>query len=155
MSQDVILGVSVDTSEANTELDTLAQKADEVLSEVMRKKRETVRQINSAVSVARQSFTLMKDMFKLFGVTLNPFGEAMASIIQTTMATVAEVAALYAATGIGAGAAAILGGAIISFNVAAEVIRLQGLEDMANKMGEIDAVMGDIIGMVSSFSGGI
>jgi hypothetical protein len=149
--RDVIdVQVNVVTEEAHEDLGDLSAHADKVYKELMRKRREAMAALQKTITVYSTAFNLFKKAYKALGGTLNPFGEAMSSLIQTTITAYTQVAALMASSVVGIPAAALLVAGIISFSIVTEMMKAAGLEDMATKMSEIDDAVESALSFINA-----
>ncbi len=142
--------VNVVTAPAHADLDELATHADQVYAEMMKQRRIAMAALQKTISVHSTAFTLFRNAYKTMGGVLNPFGEAMASMIETTIIAYTQVATLMAASVIGTMGAAILVAGIIGFALYTESVKASGLAEMGAKMDEIDATMQSALSFINA-----
>jgi len=117
VSNDVTIGVEVDTLAAEQSLDEVQKRADEITKNwavqrntILRQVREGFTMISSLMSSARQAFAL-------FGAQIDPFFSALVSTVLATASMLISAATTLALTGIGGVAAAVVFAIAISFQI--------------------------------------
>lgn len=147
----VQIGIGVDTSNAEEDLRKLSQHADKVMSEIMRKRRETVSAFNKTLSFVNTSINMFKNVAIAMGYTLDPIQEAALSVIATTITTMQSVATAYATMGpVGWVASAIIGGATIAFSISANMAAVEGMAEASRQLSAAQRVMENISTMIGS-----
>ena len=127
-----VLQILADTTQAESMigrlmgmLDAVAKRAHTVRQETIRGVREGFRMINSLMSSYREVMSIM-------GQNIDPFFDALLSVVAATVSLLLSVATGLLATGVGGAAAAVVAGIAIGLNIitTANLIRSK-LEIMA------------------------
>lgn len=136
--------IILDASESFSEIDKLmnmldaaAKRAHTVRQEVIRGVREGFRMVNSLLSSYREAMSIM-------GQTIDPFFDALLSIVAATVSLLLSVATGLLATGVGGAAAAVVAGIAIGLNIitTANLIRskieiMARLAELGHKMSRL------------------
>lgn len=118
MSNNVTLGVSVDTSQAQVELSTLMKQVDAATIQAREARRKILREISMATAAVSSMLSSFSMAMSLIGGQVDAFYGALIGMTLSTISMIISIATGLAATGVGIPAAAILMSVALFLNVA-------------------------------------
>ncbi len=124
LAQALGLDVTI-TFDSNAEEQAAKDKAilDEVGAKALKARQEVLRTVRQGIGMINTMMSALNITTRALRLTIDPFHQALLSLISTTVATISSVAAALATTGVGIAAAAIIGSAAVGlqFGILVEV----------------------------------
>lgn len=117
VSNEVNIRFSVDTSEANVQLDEVEARVDEVTREWAARRTSIYTEVREAFRIISSLMSSFRQALSLFGQQIDPFFSALVGMVISTTSMLISVGTTLVGTGIGATVGAIVLGIAIAFNI--------------------------------------
>jgi hypothetical protein len=117
VSDDVTIGIGVDTSEATVEFNTLMVKADEATKRAREARKKIMREISMATAALSSMLTSFSMAMSLLGAQVDTFFGALIGMTLSTVSMLVSIATGLAATGVGIPASIIVMGIAVSLQI--------------------------------------
>lgn len=155
--EEVVIGIRLDLSTANNDIEELQRKNDEVTAAAVKARREVERTVRAAGSMLRSLMSVGKAYLQLFGVSIGAMGNALTAIIENIIAVAIAYVALETAVTAGTVGinTAILALAVASLEISIiqAIAVAQGNERAQQQLQNLDAAIGATSGFISSLDG--
>ena len=117
MSDRVTIHIDVDTTQAETSIDAVKAKADEVTRQWKIDRALLIQQVREGFMLISQIWSSFRQGMALFGQQIDPFFSALIGMVLSTTSMLISAATVLTGTGVGAAMGAVLFGVAVGFNI--------------------------------------
>jgi len=127
VSNEVTIGINVDTTQANAQIMAVSGRVKEVVNEWFYARQTIIREIQTTVSQVSQAISLARQTISIVGETLDPFFSSLLTMVMSSVSTLLSIAAAMAATGVGIPASVAIGIIALGLNAVqtAKILKAQ------------------------------
>ena len=117
MSEGLTFTVEADTALAYSQLAAFKGAHDKAVAEMASDRQVVIRGIREGMRMTQQMITAYRQAVSIFGGTIDPFFDAILTMVSATFSMMISVAAAYSSTIVGAPIGAVIAGIAIAFNI--------------------------------------
>ena len=136
MSEDVIMGLEVDTSQAEASIAATKAKSDAAVKEWRIRRIEITQGIREALTLVSTAYSTFTQFMQVIGGSIDPFYSALIGMVISSVSMMLSMSTALAATGVGIPAAAVIAGIGLTMN---SMLIAKLLLDKANSIEAFNA----------------
>lgn len=145
MSENIItIGLEVDSSQVNTELDAIQKKADAVTKKWADDHRAILTSMSKVGRAITAGINAYRRVLRALNISLDPAQEAILTLIVSSVSSMYQIALAFSSTGIGIVAGAIFAAAATGLNIGATAAYLQDMSRSRQAMDDALAAVASI-----------